>query len=1525
MVPPPPSDSSRTAVYQDGGGDSGGGPPSLGGIGPIGILPSSRAATATADTAAALAAVLALGTDLPVPVSSPRQPPAAPATGRPAPAHAPSVALSPLPPPLPNGSEAGPGPGSGPGPGPGTGAAAAAAVAAAEVAAVAATVSVRAAEAASGTPWTCPHCRRTNPGSRTRCSKPCFRWRGGKHPMPRRPPQLPKRPASPAAGASPSPTLEEIAAAAAAQEEGGLPPVPAPGAGAMTAPVAPAAVRKRRRDDRGGGGRGSGKRGRGSKTTQKQSLERWRRDQAAAARGEGAVPPPPRPGPIAAAPSPFWFCAKCQRYNPAGRVRCHAPCFRWRGGKRPGLTGNSNSNAHLKQLGKILTEEVGRSRSKKGTDLIRREAAALAAEVFPRDDHGEDDSDEEDGGRSLEAARETLERERTEEAREAKERKRKEELREGTDLIRREAAALAAEAFPSDDDDGDAMEDGGLATKLPASRKVASKPVRNHDVESTEEKKEELQGPDDPVLDAALKADAGAAGAGADSGATHSGASTSELPPPLATAGSPTEASTGEDRLSDFHQAVEAEEVNPPSESQPQKRARVESTEIKDYAATKVLDLHYPDRAKVGRAGDEEGSAKSQERDFSFDAADSVKVDYKGVLYRATVLKRRKNEGSAEYYVHYEGFKKSRDEWVNKEVVYKHDWESNKKSISPKYTEKVHIENQNGNNSDGSHASGPPEGAIKPKKRPQQNRDTGLFKRPLGAAPKGRVWNSLHGVWALVVDNAVHKKDKVENVNVGSEKPAMIVGDDSVDSDDSDGFELPPGALRPKTKPKRDAASGGYKRPKGFAPGGRIWNTKYGIWVEKYGSTAKDLINVDKETVDEIQDKKDTLKIAARDIREEREEDESEEAATVPEGTIRPKKKPVFIEEERVYKRPMGAPPGGRKGGMSWDYKLGVWVRKGQNNVTADLKKQPREQPQERQEDTRAPKTNKRATPPKLPLRINAPGKMSAHSVSSYVESESDGRPAISQKKPSKRIRGGVRAQIEKRRSMFGTIPKPSVNASDDSDDSDEGKGPSVRVLEGEGADSDSASPRSFSSSRSGSPKDDPKKNLFMSREGKAAYFKVELLLGNQSNRRKMLPFQMRSEEDGDLSTASYVAPIGEAFAIRIKLARPRSEGSLYGGKVYIDTPCCHDGCGDDCTHVKSKGSGRLPRQLKSEPDHFFWIGPGETEYIIDGFYSSRRSSQQFIFSEPPKSLDLGPSIEDEDLMTRNARLMRAWRSIGGIRIAFTTVEGYKDRSEGEQRFQKPRQAGIDLDAHMDRKGKQLSAAPGEQIVDSFPASSLCREAILSDETTFEKRLLYNTFSGYKAAQETQRHVYNHELYRALPLAVLHQADVRDQAIMTFVIKVPKDRMEVHFNARLEASFNRSRPISPAAAGESSQEERTIGGDNTFGDPEAWISVSDVVKCMCEYLSPAGSYIICTGSDRKAEKGTEKNYGEQIVQKVTGVNDAERMLDFAHKQRKLWEYMRDSPGQYDVSGTKIGDYKCRRAVVDLCDSDSDYD
>ena len=42
--------------------------------------------------------------------------------------------------------------------------------------------------------WVCSYCGSSNPPSRARCGKPCFRWRGGKHP------QRKRLPAPPAAG-----------------------------------------------------------------------------------------------------------------------------------------------------------------------------------------------------------------------------------------------------------------------------------------------------------------------------------------------------------------------------------------------------------------------------------------------------------------------------------------------------------------------------------------------------------------------------------------------------------------------------------------------------------------------------------------------------------------------------------------------------------------------------------------------------------------------------------------------------------------------------------------------------------------------------------------------------------------------------------------------------------------------------------------------------------------------------------------------------------------------------------------------------------------------------------------------------------------------------------------------------------------------------------------------------------------------------------------------------------------------------
>jgi len=475
------------------------------------------------------------------------------------------------------------------------------------------------------------------------------------------------------------------------------------------------------------------------------------------------------------------------------------------------------------------------------------------------------------------------------------------------------------------------------------------------------------------------------------------------------------------------------------------------------------------------------------------------------------------------------------------------------------------------------------------------------------------------------------------------------------------------------------------------------------------------------------------------------------------------------------------------------------------------------------------------------------------------------------------------------------------------------------------------------------SPRENSKKfNLFMSREGKNAYFKVDLLLGPQGNRRRMLPFRQVQLEEGGLSVDSYVAPEGEPFAIRVKLARPRSNGSIYGGRVFIDTPCdCdhHEGA-DEHDHVcdsRAKNSA-VSKQLNALADHFFWIGPGETEYVIEGFYASRQTSRQFVFAPPPRNLKLDVGVED-DPPAKTARLMKVWRSIGGIRIAFSLIDHWKKR-EKPSSHAKPKQAAIDRDAHVDRKGKCLSAAPGIRIEDQLKPTE--REAVLMEEILFEKRIQYNTFGGYKAAHDMQRHVHSVGLYKALPLDVLRQTDVRRQCINVYMNKVPKDQMEDDFNNSLEESFNKTRSLNPTEAGESSQEgDRAAAAaaaaanepDFSVANPSKWVRVPDLCRAISNDLSPAGSYIICTGKDKEGdddEGGEPRNYGEEVVQNMEST-DEEKMADFEHKQKRLAMYFNSQPQDFDcrhytdeASGRKY--FEVQRAVVDLTLSDdSDVD
>ena len=453
--------------------------------------------------------------------------------------------------------------------------------------------------------------------------------------------------------------------------------------------------------------------------------------------------------------------------------------------------------------------------------------------------------------------------------------------------------------------------------------------------------------------------------------------------------------------------------------------------------------------------------------------------------------------------------------------------------------------------------------------------------------------------------------------------------------------------------------------------------------------------------------------------------------------------------------------------------------------------------------------------------------------------------------------------------------------------------------------------------------------NLFISREGKNAYFRVELLIGPPENRVRMVPFSEVLCEDGDLSIDSYVATEGQPFALRVKIARPRTDNAVYGGRIYIDKPCsCKhhertERLGEQ--HVCGKKNA-VTKQLNEGMDHFFWIGPGETEYMIEGFYKNQATSQQFVFAKPTQDLDLAEGFEQNDDRLQNERMMNIFRSIGGIRISFSLLKKWKKRAPNHS-FN-PKQAAIDTEAFVERKGKELSAQPGEIVEDRVPETD--REAVLSDTIVFEKRIDYNTFCGYKASQTMVKYTNTIGLYKGLPVDILKQEDVRKQCVNMYMTQVPLDRMRNKFLDNLEETFKQTH----SSAGQSSSEgaaSRSAADDNdepnAYSKPDKWVPVQAIVRAICRDLSPAGSYLICTGEYHVDEKTGIRNYGETVVQNTEASNE-EKYVDMEYKTSKLADYFTKDPHIYDSRDSGVNAdgtirYEVCAAVVDLTGNSDD--
>lgn len=433
-------------------------------------------------------------------------------------------------------------------------------------------------------------------------------------------------------------------------------------------------------------------------------------------------------------------------------------------------------------------------------------------------------------------------------------------------------------------------------------------------------------------------------------------------------------------------------------------------------------------------------------------------------------------------------------------------------------------------------------------------------------------------------------------------------------------------------------------------------------------------------------------------------------------------------------------------------------------------------------------------------------------------------------------------------------------------------------------------------------------------------HFKVDLLVHGNAKEKKeeksesqlMLPFLQFHHRDAPLSTDYYVATPGLPFSIRVKLARSASEGVLYGARVYIDSgetdrDMAFKSWSDDTDDEDEEDEENEVDTSKA--DHYFWFTPGSTEHVIHGFYKSPTQSQQFVFAEPSKKrlrdCDHGTAVD----LVESAREIN---SFGVIRIMICRVEGFQKRSDRqlqrEQRAQRSPKKQEILES-VDKK-IELVAEPGPIVQDG--ADPERQEAVLSNEIVYERRVAYNSFEGWNARRMFARCTSHVDFYKGMPLSALLQSNIRRQAIMAFFRNVSAERVDLSERQTLEAIDQTERPA--------------VAGTNDF------VRVEDIVHYICESLSPAGSYIICTGKSKKESKTSGvlvHNYGERNVQK-TRASKREKFQDYAEKERQLVAFLQSEPGVYDLefvgrdkNRLPNENYKVKLAVLEIGSSDED--
>ena len=240
-----------------------------------------------------------------------------------------------------------------------------------------------------------------------------------------------------------------------------------------------------------------------------------------------------------------------------------------------------------------------------------------------------------------------------------------------------------------------------------------------------------------------------------------------------------------------------------------------------------------------------------------------------------------------------------------------------------------------------------------------------------------------------------------------------------------------------------------------------------------------------------------------------------------------------------------------------------------------------------------------------------------------------------------------------------------------------------------------------------------------------------------------------------------------------------------YGARVYVDR-------GEpDTVYTSAAVEGDAEDGIDTAvPDHYFWFGPGETEYVVRGFFADTESSWPFQFgSAAAARRSLGShNVDEDEPEPKRARSsvssadVRLAKEIGCVRVQFCKVVKWM---KPLRHAATPRRASLPGSAAelCDRKGARVVAKAGTATVKDQEAATVEKEAVLSEKILHECRCFFNDFGGlpvwnstsasgatrwqnefhtggYRAQATMGAAMLEPLTFRGLPLSALRQPDV---------------------------------------------------------------------------------------------------------------------------------------------------------------------